>query len=447
MKEIVVGSGLFKATVEAAKWVGQLDAPADSKMRDFFVRNKHLGRRDRYWIAETVFDILRNRRRYSHYHSSLGGPVDRALVLASMVERRQFFGEIEGYIKPLELTVRDVEWLRNVMGSGALVSTGNARANPLLAVPLKAQVRFSVPDWAYQLLEEQYGPEEASELAAAALRPAPLDLRVNTLKADPDSVIAGLTAAQIPVEVIPWLSSGLRVQGKPALDKTDAFNQGWFEVQDAGSQWLSQVVGAKRGQTVVDFCAGAGGKTLAMAAQMRNTGQIYAVDVSAVRLQRMRPRLARAGVTNVQPMLIDSELDPKLKRLRARADRVLVDAPCSGSGTWRRNPDLKWRQKEAGMASLQEQQLAILKAAAQLVRPGGVLLYSTCSLFDRENGQIIQRFLNDPEFVGLFDATEPKLPIPNADTNPDGSAVQLLPHRLDSDGFFVQALTRVNKKD
>lgn len=431
----MIGAGLFRATLAAAKEVGRLDAPADQKSREFFKQNPQLGRRDRNFISETIFDILRHRRRYSHWCSSLGGNAERGLVLASMVRRQQFFaheGSVDAvapYVKPLELTTRDQEWLRNLLAQPAS-----------LEAQIRPQVVLSLPDWAFDLLTKEYGAQATEKIGAAALIAAPLDLRVNTLKTTTEKVQANLKQFGIDALPIPWLTDSLRVHGKPALDKTDSFLQGEFEVQDAGSQWLAHAVDAKRGQTVVDFCAGAGGKTLALAASMRNTGQIYAVDISAIRLNRLRPRLARSGVTNVQPLLIDTEHDAKLKRLKQRADRVLVDAPCSGSGTWRRNPDLKWRQQAAGLANLQDQQVSILSAAAQLVRPNGHLIYSTCSLFPTENKRVIERFFEDPVHAAQFELHSEALKHPV--TQQIGASAQLLPSELDADGFFVCVLRR-----
>ncbi len=431
---MLIGSGLFKATLAAVKEVGRLDAPADMMTRDFFVRNRQIGRRDRHWISETIFDILRNRRLYSHWTSSLGGAPERSFVLTSMFNRGEFANEgVQAYVKPLELTVRDQEWLTSMQAQRDDANAASA--------PLRPQVQASLPDWAYDLMVSDHGEKATLAIGMAALKPAPLDLRINTGKATLEQVQANLAAAGIQAEVISWLPNALRVQGKPALDKTTSFQNGEFEVQDAGSQWLAQVVNAKRGQTVVDFCAGAGGKTLALADMMRNSGQIYALDISAARLNRMRPRLARSGATNVQPMLLDSENDPKLKRFNKKADCVLVDSPCSGSGTWRRNPDLKWRQQMGGLPSLQEQQLSILTAASMMVRPGGRLIYSTCSLFSVENRVIAKRFLEKQAKAGQdfeFAVEAVQHPI----TLEKSSQAQLLPHEVDADGFYVCVFSR-----
>jgi 16S rRNA (cytosine967-C5)-methyltransferase len=299
-------------------------------------------------------------------------------------------------------------------------------------------VRYSLPDW---LADDIVERPDAAGLAAAMLESAPLDLRVNPARGDRQAAVLALAADGIeaePLAIAPW---ALRVKGKPALESCKAFSDGSVEVQDAGSQLLSLLVGARRGQTIVDLCAGAGGKTLALAAAMRSTGQVFACDVSAARLQRLRPRLQRAGASNVQPMVIESENDPRLDRLKGRADAVLVDAPCSGTGTLRRNPDLKWRIKPDALARLESQQQSILQAAARLVRPGGVLVYATCSLLPRENDRQAERFESaNPAFIRdparAFLARQGAV-LADDDADESTGLLHLLPGRDGVDAFFA----------
>jgi len=232
----------------------------------------------------------------------------------------------------------------------------------------------------------------------------------------------------------------VRVVGKPALTKLKPFEDGWIEVQDEGSQLLCALMAPRRGEMVVDFCAGAGGKTLALGAAMRSTGRLYAFDVSERRLAKLKPRLARSGLSNVHPVLIDSEQDAKIKRLAGKIDRVLVDAPCSGLGTLRRNPDLKWRQSPASVEELVPKQGAILASAARLVKPGGRLVYATCSMLEAENEAIVTHFLADhPDFV-LIPAgqvlAEQRIELEM------GEYLSLWPHRHATDGFFAAVLER-----
>jgi 16S rRNA (cytosine967-C5)-methyltransferase len=270
--------------------------------------------------------------------------------------------------------------------------------------------------------------------------PAPLDLRVNVLKASRDDVIAELAKAPIVCEPTSYAPQGIRLQKKPALQNLPLFKDGAIEVQDEGSQLLSQIVGAKRGEMVVDFCAGAGGKTLALGAAMRNTGRLYAFDVSEKRLAKLKPRLARSGLSNVHPVVIAHENDAKIKRLAGKIDRVLVDAPCSGLGTLRRNPDVKWRQTPESLAELNAKQASILAGAARLVKPDGRLVYATCSLLDEENDAIVAQFLaqhRDFELVPMCDVlAEQKIALDMQDY------LKLLPHKHQTDGFFAAVLTR-----
>jgi 16S rRNA (cytosine967-C5)-methyltransferase len=249
----------------------------------------------------------------------------------------------------------------------------------------------------------------------------------------------GITAKE--TQYSPW---GMRLEGKPAIQRHPAFVKGDMEVQDEGSQLLAALVSPKRGEMVLDFCAGAGGKTLLMGALMKNTGRLYAADVSEKRLAKLGPRVARAGLSNVQTIRLAHERDDRIKRLAGKFDRVLVDAPCSGTGTLRRNPDLKWRQNESQIAELTELQAKILEAAAPLVRPGGVLVYATCSLLPQENTLIQQAFSDahsefeviDP--VAQLAAVGIELPADALIVGPTSlPGLQLLPNRHGTDGFFA----------
>ncbi|HYF60520.1 MAG TPA: RsmB/NOP family class I SAM-dependent RNA methyltransferase [Burkholderiaceae bacterium] len=406
---------LFDAIERAVGGVLQLDGPADASLRAFFKAHPKLGRRDRGVVAETAFDVLRNRRRYAHLAQSMRGPLPRRLAWLSLGLR---FGD--AVLPAMRVPAEAEEPLRR-----ALASDPGGLPQP---------VRLSLPDWLHETLLAQAADEgEASPHAAlerlglALLEPAPLDLRVNLLKTDRAALAAALAAAGIEAETLEAPSTGLRVRGKPAIERLEVFERGWFEVQDAGSQRLVEFAAPKRGQTVVDFCAGAGGKTLAIAAAMRSSGQIYACDVSTARLARLKPRLARSGATNVQPFGIDTEHDPKLRRLAGRADLVLVDAPCSGTGTLRRNPELKWRMQPAAIDELAGVQGSILAAAARLVKKGGSLVYATCSLLRRENEAIVEAFsAANP----AFDAA---------------GAMRLRPESDGCDGFFAARWIRAEQ--
>jgi len=300
-------------------------------------------------------------------------------------------------------------------------------------------LRHNLPEWLAAPLQARLGAEFDAWVDAVD-RPAPLDLRANTLRAGRDEAVERLASAGIDAVPTPHSQIGIRVVGKPSLHKGDAFAEGLVEVQDEGSQLLALAVGARRGELVVDFCAGAGGKTLALGAQMRNVGRLYAFDVSGHRLAALAPRVARSGLAIVHPAQIAHERDERVERLAGKADRVLVDAPCSGSGTLRRHPDLKWRQNSDSVAALADSQRTILRAAARLVKPGGRLVYATCSVLDAEGEQVADAF--ERESGGAFvrvpaRAALERARVADAGSLVEGERMRLWTHRHATDGFFA----------
>jgi 16S rRNA (cytosine967-C5)-methyltransferase len=273
---------------------------------------------------------------------------------------------------------------------------------------------------------------------------APLDLRVNSIKAERDAVLEELRAHHVGVEPTRFSPDGLRLSEKPGLMQWPAYREGRIEVQDEGSQLIARLLAPKRGEMVVDFCAGAGGKTLALGALMRSSGRLYAFDINEKRLHGLVPRLKRSGLSNVHPVAIRNESDARVKRLHGKCDRVLVDAPCSGSGTLRRNPDLKWRFSEAELDRVNEVQHAVLRAAARLLKPGGRIVYATCSLLERENQQVIERFLADhPDFSVIPAATVLRAQKIEVDQLARFAPYfVMLPHVHGTDGFFSAVLER-----
>jgi len=402
--------------------LGQLlrfDYPADAVVSRYFREHRQLGHADRAFVAETVFAVLRRGR--SIEARCAGKLSDRARLLVALAVTR---GWSQRELAPV-LRASEEEWL--------------ATAKSMAEAEFRPAVRCDLPDWLYDRLEAQFGAEEVLRLADALNRPAPLDLRVNTVKTNREAVLERLAAdgiAAMPGTLSPL---AIRLREKPALAKHPLFLEGAFEVQDEGSQLLGYLMEPKRGEMVVDFCAGAGGKTLLLGALMKNTGRLYAYDVSDKRLSKLKPRLARSGLSNVHPARIDHERDTKIKRLAGKADRVLVDAPCSGLGTLRRNPDLKWRQNEDSVAELAVKQAAILDAAAKLVRPGGRVVYATCSLLTAENDAIIEAFLTShPEFT----LTPASGVLARHGVMLEGDFLRLLPHRHNTDGFFAAVLDK-----
>jgi 16S rRNA (cytosine967-C5)-methyltransferase len=307
-----------------------------------------------------------------------------------------------------------------------------ARVRPLaghtLAHPgMPDAVRYEVPDWLLPRLADRFGPALTRELTAL-LEPAPLDLRVNLLKSSREKARQALAAEGIETEPTPLSPWGLRSPGRRPVTTGAAFRAGLVEIQDEGSQLVALQADARPGMRVADLCAGAGGKTLAMAMTMENRGHILACDVSAARLESSVRRLRRAGVHNVERHFLTAG-DKALKRRGSSFDRVLVDAPCTGTGTWRRNPDARHRLTEADLAQLLPKQAALLETAARLVRIGGRLIYATCSLLFEEN----------EAQVSGFAAGHPAFTIRPCS---GGDFMSLTPARDGTDGFFVAVLER-----
>lgn len=405
----------------AIERVRRFDTPADNGLRAFFRANPQMGQQDRALIADVVFALLRRQRSLTALAETTE---PRKLALAVLVR------ELGRSLRDLEPAISHTEavWLRAF----------KAR----LSTPLEDAVANDLPDWLWTRLGAAYGETGRAELARAWLSPATLDLRVNPLKTTRDEAFAALLADGFAVTPTPFSPLGIRVTGRPSLAHYPWLDDGRLEVQDEGSQLIGYVVAPRRTDMVVDFCAGAGGKTLLLGALMRSHGRLYAFDVVAKRLANLTPRLARSGLSNVQPQLMSGERDTKVKRLARKIDRVLVDAPCTGFGTLRRNPDLKWRQPESSVAELTAKQTAILGSAATLVKPGGRLVYATCSVLPQENEAIVDGFLAaHPQFtLGNVAADLARAGIA-LDTGP---TLKLLPHKHGCDGFFAATLERAS---
>ncbi len=415
-------NALLDLTTELLRAVLKLDQPADAVVSAYFREHRTLGTRERHALAETTYTVLRQRLLFQHMAQSGNGPLERRLAILAWQGSEDFLRRAA--------TPQEQAWL--------------AQIAKIDRATLPEKLRHNLPDWLATPLKETLG-DEFWPLVQAMSEAAPLDLRVNILKAKREDVQRTLTEAGFTVAPTPFSPWGLRVQGKPALHKLDVFTQGLVEVQDEGSQLLALLTDAKRGEMVVDFCAGAGGKTLALGAAMRSTGRLYAFDVSGHRLDALKPRLARSGLSNVHPAQIAHERDDRIKRLAGKIDRVLVDAPCSGLGTLRRNPDLKWRQSPKSVNELQAKQTAILASAARLLKPGGRLVYATCSLLAAENEAVAEAFTAAqaaafeplPAQVALEAAR-----VPDAAPLVAGPYLRLWPHRHQTDGFFAAVWQR-----
>ncbi|MDX3894025.1 RsmB/NOP family class I SAM-dependent RNA methyltransferase [Pusillimonas sp.] len=399
----------------------QWQYPADAVLSRWLRAHPKLGARDRVELADGVFDVLRHLRRYRQFAESGTGPASRRLAilgLASVFEPAKL---------DQALSAEEKAWLDHVRGIDV---RGLAPA-----------VRWSLPDW---LVERLSRLDDAEALIEALNQPAPLDLRVNSLKAERDAMLQALRggpAARFEPQATPYSPWGIRMQGRPPVNRWPMFERGEIEVQDEGSQILTALVAPRRGEMIIDYCAGAGGKTLLLGALMRSTGRLYAFDVSNARLARAKPRFARSGLSNIVPVVIDADNDQRVRRLRGKAHRVLVDAPCSGLGTLRRNPDLKWRQHPGSLEALRALQARILRQASECVAPGGRLVYATCSVLPEENQQQVEAFLAaNPDFE-LLNAGE-IITDRCKNLTLEGPYLSMRPDRHGTDGFFAAAMQR-----
>jgi len=412
---------LLDACADLVRLSLKFEHPADMVVSRYFRENRSLGPRERATLAETVYTVLRKKLLFDHFAPSGSGPKERRLAILGFHGPRDFLAAA--------LSEQEKNWLAQCDG---------VRPEDLLE-----RHRHNLPEWLVQPLKDQLGGEFWA-LVDSLNQPAPLDLRVNALNDKRDEVQKELKAAGLKASPTPYSPWGLRLDDKPALTRLDVFSRGAIEVQDEGSQLLALLLDAKRGEMVVDFCAGAGGKTLAIGASMRNTGRLYAFDTSAHRLDALKPRLARSKLSNVHPAAIAHERDERIKRLAGKIDRVIVDAPCSGLGTLRRNPDLKWRQSPQAVQEMAVKQAAILQSAARLLKPGGRLVYATCSVLPEENEAIAQAFgAANKAFAPLpaLDVLQ-QLKVGDAASLCSGGEagadyLRLWPHRHGTDGFFA----------
>lgn len=426
----------IQATLELLTEIEATPRPADAVLSAYFRARRYIGAKDRNAVAEMVYRVLRRHARLRWWLARLDQEVTpRTLVVADLIlgEGAQA-SAVAGLFNGAQFSPEPL--------SRAEMALARALETHTLEHPhMPEAVRLECPDWAEPGLREALGARFAAEMQVL-LEPAPLDLRVNAIKADRTTVQRQLAEAGIVAAPTRWSPLGLRVQGRPPIASHRVFRDGLVEIQDEGSQLVALLVDARPGHQVVDFCAGAGGKALALAAAMNNKGRVVACDVLEGRLKRAGERLRRAGLHNVEPRPLSSERDKWVKRHKGRFDRVLVDAPCTGTGTWRRNPDARWRALGPGLDELVTLQARILASAARLVKPGGRLVYATCSLLPAENERQVEAFqATHPDFTVV--------PVPEIwgrvmDTPPPdaGPYLRLTPGRHQTDGFFCAILER-----
>ena len=421
------------AAIEVLADIETRRRPVAEALKDWGMSHRFAGAKDRAAIGNLVYDALRWRLSNAWI---MEADTPRALVLATAgyrwrIDADQLAEKIAADPHAPE-PLSESEYQR-------LVSADLATA--------PEHVRADVPEWIAPRLRRLFGADWVEEGAALALRP-PLDLRVNRLKADRDRVLKAL--GRFGAVAATHSPDGVRIAATekdgrhPNVQVEPAFQKGWFEVQDEGSQLAALLVGAKPGEQVLDLCAGAGGKTLALAAAMENKGQVVATDRDRARLAPIFDRLKRAGTRNVQVREAGASLDD----LAGRMDAVLIDAPCTGTGVWRRRPDAKWRLTERALEERIAEQRAIFADAARYVKPGGRLVYVTCSLLPEEDGDQVEAFLAEHgEFravpsrettAGALGLVDPQV----AENGSPSAGIVLSPRRTGTDGFFIASLKR-----
>jgi 16S rRNA (cytosine967-C5)-methyltransferase len=410
---------LVRHATDAVEELLRFSGPADQTLSRYFRAHRALGRQERAFVAEAAYAVLRRKRSLAAMARSENAG---ALLTAALVRVLGYSGRS----------------LQGLLGADEIARIPGIKATRTQSLP--EAVRADLPDWLWQRLVEEHGGAEAMHLAQALLQPAPLDLRVNLARAQRDEALQRLRGDGFEARATAYSPAGIRCAGRPPINRHPLFAQGLVEVQDEGSQLLAWLVGPRRGEMVADYCAGAGGKALAMAMLMRGTGRLYAMDTSATRLALLGPRAARAGVTSIHSTVLSGESDARAKRLAGKMDRVLVDAPCSGFGTLRRNPDLKWRHGAEAVSQLAAKQLRILESASRLVKKGGRLVYATCSILQEENEAVVDAFAaRHPEFFERSCGEllrDQRIPV---DT---GERLRLRPHVHGTDGFFAAAFER-----
>ncbi len=419
----------IEATLELLKEIADLPRPADALVSAYFRARRYIGSHDRGDVSARLYAVLRHQARLDWWLDKTGasrGPRGRLLVWLVLGEKLKAKSIDEmfngGKFNPEPLTKEEQAGLCKLEGGTVehpdMPEATRAECPPAMLAPLK----------------QKFGDRFLDEMRAMQ-EPAPLDLRINPLKASREDIVKELNKLGFKAQrgsLSPW---SVRVFDRPALNALPMLKNGLVEIQDEGSQLVALAVGAKPGERICDFCAGAGGKTLALAAMMHNTGKIMAFDIREGRLARSSERFRRAGVFNVETRVLKSERDPWIKKHKGSFDRVLVDAPCGGTGTWRRNPDARWRESGEGMAKLVKTQAAILDSAARLVKAGGRLVYATCSLLPEENERQAELFLAaHPAFAAVPCGLK------------DEMYLSLSPARHGTDGFFAAAFERKSEK-
>ncbi len=431
-----------QAAIELLDAIEDARGPADQVAQFYFRSRRFIGAKDRAAIATLVYAVLRHRAQLDWWIERSDGGVgtSRARVLTALAI-------LQGWDYAALASAFDGDRFRPASLSMREQALATALAGRSLDHPDQPDaVRANVPGWLYPPLRARFGAEAVQELGVFG-REAALDLRVNLLKTDREMARRALALEGIETAPTPHAPTGLRVRGRHPLTATRVFQDGLIEIQDEGSQLAAALVDARPGMRVCDFCAGAGGKTLALAAAMRNAGKLVACDTVARRLDGATRRLRRAGVSNVERKLLATERDIWVKRHKASFDRVLVDAPCTGTGTWRRNPDARWFLTPTDRDELMAKQARILDSAARLVKPGGRLVYVTCSLLREEDEDQAQAFVASHPAFAVLPVGPVWREIIGTACPVEGAELVLTPHRHGTDGFFVAIFERREEDD
>lgn len=405
--------------------------PADREMQYYFKENHSLGKNDRKFIAETIYDLLRNRLKMEYLANYSNNKFStETFLLFFLINIKKFekdFFSIDG---------REYERLKKIYEDSVSQIPHDESSTSL-------SILFSIPEWLVSDLKKIFLDSELKDLLKSLNKEAPLTIRTNTLKISRDELKQKLEDENIYAVKTKSSTDGLIITERCNLFKTNLFSAGYFELQDEGSQLITILADCKSGEMVFDCCAGGGGKTLHLSAAMKNKGTVYAYDINARRLENLKPRIKRAGSDNIRIIYPDTSAEKKIKRLFSKFDCVLIDAPCSGMGTLRRNPDSAWKIEKKNIAEFAEKQSEILKYYSRLVKNGGRLLYSTCSILEMENENVIFNFLSENKDFQVINACDifSKL---NISLNFKSSFMKLYPHTHNTDGFFAAVLERVN---
>ena len=428
-------SARLQATIEALNHLEGRSTPAKHIFSRYLRQRRYMGAKDRRVIRNNVFDIIRDQLRLDWKIRKLGAePCPRSRVLAHTLVTGTSLDEIAltcagTRYSPQILTIEEGKWLSTL-----------AQATKFCSQDKPSWVRGNYPSWLEPELNKSFGSDLMSEMLALDSS-APTDLRVNETKATREEVLQILHSQGIQAEPTPFSPYGVRLFDRPAITSNQAYQNGLIELQDEGAQLIASLVDPGSNHYVIDLCAGAGGKTLALATKIRAGGQLIACDTNPTRLNKMKPRLKRAGVQNVKIHVLTND-DPWLRERKGKADRVLLDVPCSGTGTWRREPDARHRLTPALLESYVEKQRVILDAACQLVKPGGRIIYATCSILTSENQDQVDRFLRARDNFSIIPIGPVWRKTVRPNNVPDGITLQLTPKRHGVDGFFVAILAR-----